>query len=211
MDPAEKFLSKEDRRTIESRIEHAEQRSSGEIVVMAVASSYHYPLAALLGALLFSFIIAIAVTLAFGDEHMWFFLAAFGLTFIALHELTSRVSLLKRLFVKASDMKEEVDEAALSAFYRRNITNTRQHTGVLIYISLFERQVRVVADKGVNSHVDSAVWQEVVDAVIAGIKSGRQTEAIASAVDRCGDILAAHFPPIPGHRNELSNAVIIGT
>ncbi len=210
MDPAEKFLSAEDRKAIESHIGEAEKRTSGEVVVMAVASSYHYPLAAVLGALLLSLIIAIAIAIARGEEQMWFFLAAFAITFIFLHELTSRLPVLKRLFVRASDMREEVDEAALSAFYHRNITSTREHTGVLFYISLFERQVRVVADKGIRSKVDPALWQGLADAIITGIKSGRQREAIASAVDRCGDILAGHFPPVPGHRNELPNAVIIG-
>jgi putative membrane protein len=107
-------------------------------------------------------------------------------------------------------MKEEVEEAAINAFYQKDINQTVDHTGILIYISLFEHHVRVIADKGINAKVDKAVWQEIVDTIVGGIKSKAQAAAIAGAVDRCAAILAAHFPLKAGDRNELGNEVIIG-
>ena len=209
-DSAEKFLTAEERLQIEARIAAAEKRTSGEIVVNVVSSSYHYPFATVLGSLLLSMIIGIGVALFANDETMWFFLAVFSLSFMALHELFKRVDLLKRLFVTASDMKEEVEEAAIQSFYQRNINRTVDHTGILIYISLFERNVRVVADQGINEKMAQEVWQEVVNTIVSGICAKAQAKALAAAVDRCADILATHFPVRADDRNELPNEVIIG-
>lgn len=209
-DPAEKFLSKGERLQIEARIAEAEKRTSGEIVVMVVPSSYHYPLASMIGSSLLAMLLGIAVALLAGNESLWFFLEVFGLSFIVLHELIKRTPLLKRLFVTPSDMREEVEEAAINSFYHRNINLTVDHTGILIYISLFERNVRVIADQGINAKVDKLVWQEIVDTIVQGIKSKGQAAAIGTAVDRCAEILATHFSLKAGDRNELANEVIIG-
>ena len=209
-DPAEKFLTEGDRKQIEARIAEAEKCTSGEIVLMVVPSSYHYPLASLLGSLLFSLLLAVVVTLLAGHENMWFFLSVFGISFMVFHEVIKRTLFLKRLFVEASDMKEEVMEAAITSFYHRGITHTVDHTGILIYISLFERSVRVIADKGINDKVQQDTWQEIVNTIVGGFREKEHSKAIAAAVDRCGEILATHFPIKPGDRNELGNEVIIG-
>ena len=209
-DQAEKFLTPAERLHIEARIAAAEKRTSGEVVVKVVSSSYHYPLASMFGSSLLSIILGIAGSLVADNESMWFFLAVFSISFILLHELFKRLHLLRRLFVTASDMKEEVEEAAIHSFYRRNINNTVDHTGILLYISLFERKVRVVADRGINEKVAQDVWQEIVNIIVNGIRAKAQAKAIAEAVDRCAEILATNFPLKAGDRNELSNTVIIG-
>ncbi len=209
-DAAEKFLTAGERLQIEARIAEAEKRTSGEIVVMVVPSSYHYPLASMTGSSLLAVLLGIAVALLAGRESMWFFLEVFGFSFIVLHELIKRIPFLKRFFVTASDMKEEVEEAAIQSFYHRNINLTVDHTGILIYISLFEHNVRVIADQGINAKVNTELWQEIVDTIVRGIKSKGQAAAIATAVDRCAEILALHFPIKANDRNELGNEVIIG-
>jgi putative membrane protein len=130
---------------------------------------------------------------------------------MVLNELFTRVPTLKRPFVSASDRQREVEEGALGAFFRRGINDTIDHTGILLYISLFEHKVRVVADKGISEKVDQEVWQAIVDIIISGIHEKRQGTAVAAAVDRCGQILARHFPVKPGDRNELADTIIMGT
>jgi len=209
-DSAEKFLAAAERLQIEARIAEAEKRTSGEIVVMVVPSSYHYPLASMIGSTLLAMLIGIAVVLFTGSDSRWLFLEVFACSFILLHEVFKRIPLLKRLFVTAADMKEEVEEAAINSFYHKDINQTTDHTGILIYISLFEHNVRVVADRGINAKVEKELWQEIVGIIVRGIKSKGQAAAICTAVDRCAEILAAHFPLKTGDRNELGNEVIIG-
>jgi putative membrane protein len=210
MNIAETFLGAAGRRQVEERIEKAEKRTSGEIVVMIAPSSYHYPYAGLLGSTLLSILLSVAVSLVFAKDSMWFFLCTYALSFILMHELSRRLLFLKRPFISSKDMEAEVEEAAVMAFYRSGINRTAGHTGILLYISLFEHKVRVVADQGINAKVGQPVWQEVADIVSAGFRGKAHAEALSKAVDRCADILAEHFPPIGGKSNELPDTVIIG-
>ena len=209
-DSAEKFLTATERRQIEARIAEAKKHTSGEIVVMVVPSSYHYPLATMLGSLLLAILLGIAATFLSRNESIWFFLPVFGVSFMLFHELIKRIDIIKRVFVTASDMKGEVDEAAIQSFYHRKINHTVAHTGILIYISLFEHKVRVIADKGINEKVPQDLWQEIVNIIIRGISGKKHGNAIAAAIDRCGEILSSHFPAKLEDRNELGNEVIIG-
>jgi putative membrane protein len=209
-DPVNSFLTEQDKRFIEERIREAEKTTSGEIVVKVVASSDGYPAAGLLGSSMFSLALAIAAMLVAGSRDMWLFLMLFGVLFILLNELFKRVSMLKRPFVSAADMHEEVEQAAAAAFYRRGIYDTAERTGILIYISVFEHRVRVIADKGISAKVEHHLWQEIVDTIITGIRQKRQGAAIADAVKRCGRILSQYFPIKSGDRNELSDSIIMG-
>ncbi len=209
-DSAEKFLTAAERLQVEARIAEAEKRTSGEIVVMVVPSSYHYPLASMLGSSLLAILLGIAASLFFGKENMWFFLAVFGLSFMVFHEFIKRFNIIKRIFVTASDMKGEVEEAAIQSFYNRNINLTVDHTGILIYISLFERKVRVVADQGISAKVAQEIWQKIVNTIVHGIRRKDHGNAISASVDQCADILASHFPVKAGDYNELGNEVVIG-
>ena len=209
-DSVEKFLSRKEREAVEERIRAAEARTAGEIVVMVVPSSYHYPLANVLGGALFGLVFAIILSLASGWETMWHFLGFFLVSFALGNEAIKRSFFLKRFFVTASDMEEEVKEAAVGSFYKKEIYDTVDHTGILIYVSLFEHRVWVLADKGINARVDAALWKEIAALVVEGVRQKRAADALAEAVDRCGDILAEHFPRKPDDRNELDDRLIVG-
>ncbi len=205
-----KFLSEEDKAAIEEAVREAEKRTSGEIVLMVVSSSYHYPLANILGGLLFGVVAAVLVALLTGLSSMWHFLGFFVPSFALCSEVIKRSYLLRRLFVTRSDMDEEVEEAAIASFYKKEIYDTREHTGILIYLSLFEHRVRVLADKGIDKKVERKVWQEITAMITDGIREKRQAAAICQAVLRCGDILEKNFPAEEENPNELGDSVIIG-
>ncbi len=209
-DLVNRFLSTEDKALIKERVAAAEKRTTGEIVVMVVSSSYHYPLANILGGALFGFIVAISISLITGMETMWHFLGFFLPSFVLGNETIKRSFFLKRPFVSRSDMEEEVEEAAIGSFYKKEVYNTRDYTGILIYISLFEHRVWVLGDKGINAKVDPAVWQGIADIITAGIKGKKQGLAICEAVDHCGDILQQHFPSSSDNPNELDDSVVVG-
>lgn len=206
----EKFLSDEDKSAIEATVREAEKRTAGEIVVMVVASSHHYPLANILGGMLFGVAGGISTALITGLTTMWHFLGFFALSFVLCNEVIKRSFFLKRFFVTGSDMEEEVEEAAIASFYKKEIYDTRDHTGILIYISLFEHRVWVLGDKGIDKMVDKMVWREITGMITDGIREKRQVSAICQAVGRCGDILEKYFPAKEDDSNELGDAVIIG-
>jgi putative membrane protein len=101
-----------------------------------------------------------------------------------------------------------VKEATEKEFYIQGLYRTREETGILIFISVFERQVWVLADRGINEKLPSETWQDVVDLVVDGIKERRQVDAICQAVDQVGQILETHFPATSNNPDELESVII---
>ena len=214
---AGRFLDDSERKQIEQCVHEVEETTSGEIVPMVVSQSYHYPMAAMLGALILSLLIASGVTAGvslrrawegFGLFDLWTFPAVFAVSFLVLHELIRRVRALKRLFITAGEITDEVQEAALTSFYRHRLNNTRDKTGILIFVSVFEHRALVLADEGISARVDPGAWKQVVDTVTAGIRQKRQAEAICEAVRRCGRMIQDKFPRRPDDVNELRNLIV---
>jgi len=211
------FLSEEEKKEIESCVKEVEKNTSGEIVPMVVSASYHYPMSNMIGALIFSLLISIGVTLVFSIRKswggatvldLWLFPAVFAVSFLIFHELVKRIPWLKRIFITKTEIDEEVEEAAMTSFYRNGLNNTRDRTGVLIFISVFERRTFVLADEGINAKVDKGVWQEIVDSVVQSIRQRRQTEGICQAVRRCGDLIRKAFPIKADDTDELDNLIV---
>jgi putative membrane protein len=212
-----KFLSDADKKTIEACVREVEKSTSGEIVPMVVSASYHYPMSNMIGGLILALLISIAVTLVFSIQKawggisaidLWLFPAVFAVAFLLFHELVKRIPRLKRIFITKAEIAEEVEEAAVTSFFRNGLNNTRDRTGILIFISVFERRAFVLADQGINAKVDSGVWQEVVDLVVDSIRRHHQTEGICEAVKRCGRLIQEHFPIKKDDTNELDNLIV---
>jgi putative membrane protein len=206
-----KFLTAAERLAIETRVKSAESGASGEIVVMAVPASNHYHAANLAGSGTCALILAIVVMLLLRSENMWLFLPIFAFLFVGAYELFKRILWLNRPFVDRREMAEAVEEASVRAFFHSKVHETRHRAGILIYISLFERSVRVLADTGIDSKAGPQAWQEIVALVTKGIERGAQGEAIIEAVDRCAELLLRHFPGREKGVNELGDAVILGS
>jgi putative membrane protein len=208
------FLSEADRHKIEARVREAESHTRGEIVVMVVPESYHYPMAALLGGTAFSFPAAIALTqvlgglLWVGPDDLWVFLTALIPLFLAFHEFVRRIPVLKRCFIRLKEMEEEVREAAHIQFFRKGLYRTREETGVLIYISVFEHGVWLLGDRGINAAIPAEHWNGVVAGIVQAIKEGRPADGICQAVEEVGGILRDKFPISPDDRNELENLMV---
>ncbi|MBN1929904.1 MAG: hypothetical protein JW764_10230 [Chlorobiaceae bacterium] len=206
----QKFLTDEERRKIEQKVREAEASTSGEIVVMAVGESSNYPAAIMAASGAIALVLALAGAMVYGSESMWLFLVLFALLFIVANEAVKRFPVLKRPFVSREEIAEEVEEAATHSFYHRKVHETRDRTGILIYISLYEHSVRVLADTGIDAVAGRQPWQGVVDTITKGIREGRPGEGICTAVGQCGELLTRHFPRKADDTNELGDAVIIG-
>jgi putative membrane protein len=166
---AQRFLTREEQERINEATRLAESRTSGEIVPMVVSASHDYPLASVVGAAIFALPPALLLTpyiaapLWLGHQDMWIFLALFCLFALPAHALIGRIPALKRLFLTSSQVDEEVREAAITAFFAEKLYKTREENGILIFISVFEHRVWVLADSGINSRINPGQWQEVVD------------------------------------------------
>jgi putative membrane protein len=213
-DLAKQFLTPSERENIKNTVAAAEQTTSGEIVVMVVPASYHYPIANLLGATAISLPLSLILTplagefMWMGPQNMWVFLGIFSLLFAGFYITVKQISGLKRLFLSKKEIEEEVEEAALTSFYKHQLYKTRDETGVLLFVSVFEHKVWVLADRGINEKLPPDTWDKIVSQMISGIKEKRQAEAICKAVEAVGRILNQHFPIKSDDTDELKNLII---
>lgn len=210
---ASQFLSEEERARIQTAVAEAEKTTSGEIIPMIVSASYHYPVADILGGVSLSLPLALIIAplvgrwFWIGAQNMWLFLGFFILLFFLFHPIIRNTLWLKRFFVSSKETEEEVKEAALVSFFREGLYKTRDETGVLIFISVFERRVWILGDSGIDEKVEQKEWDAIVQGIVTGLKEKRQADAICEAVKRTGDLLRTHFPIKPGDTDELKNLI----
>ena len=186
---------------VTAAVSRAERATSGEIVPIVVAHSDAYADVRLAAAAL--------VALALGGLGLelepalarWFAPTQICV-FAALFWLFGRRPILRALLPNAF-ATERVHRAASLAFHDAGLVETRERTGILIYVSLLERRVQIVADRGVHGRVADGTWDGVVERVLAGIRAGRAEEGLIDGIRLCGEILAASFPPRADDRNEL--------
>ena len=86
---------------------------------------------------------------------------------------------------------ERVHRAAELAFHQLGIVETRDRTGILIYVSLLERRVVVLADRGIHARVADGTWDGVVARIVEGIRRGEADDGLAEGIRLCGEILRA--------------------
>jgi putative membrane protein len=89
------------------------------------------------------------------------------------------------------------------------LQNTKDRTGILILVSILERRVHVLADKGLNDRVPPGTWDGLVNGILVGIRTGQATDAICEAIAKCGVLLAQVSPAGSGDNpNELPDRII---
>jgi putative membrane protein len=79
---------------------------------------------------------------------------------------------------------------------------------VLIFASVAERYAEIVADAGINEKVTPQVWDRAINELTTAITAGRPADGFVEAVEQCGAVLAAHFPPGALKRNELPDKLL---
>jgi len=208
MTTAKDFFTEAERDRIKAAVQQAEKSTSGEIVPMVVDDSYDYPRAEILGGGLFSLAAAVTLSWAFFDESLWHFLWLLALGYFPFKCLIHNLPSLRRRLIHPDEIDEEVAEKAALAFLGQELHHTRDETGILIFISLFERRVHVLADRGINDVVPANHWDGIVQTITDGIHRGEPCDALCAAIESCGRILAEKFPVKDDDTDELPNLVI---
>ena len=94
-------------------------------------------------------------------------------------------------------------ERAIETFSDLRVWDTERNNGVLLYLLLADRDVEIVADRGFNGKVSPQEWEQVCRVMEAALRDGRHTDAVLVGIDSITQLIARHFPPSPGERNEL--------
>jgi putative membrane protein len=95
----------------------------------------------------------------------------------------------KRMLIDQKHMDESTRQRAVTAFLDEEIFNTRHRTGIMIFISFFEHEVIVMADRGISKVVDQKEWDKIVSDLVMQIREGKIIDGIEVCIKRCGEIL----------------------
>lgn len=194
MTSLERF-SEADLQSIRDAVRSAEQRTGGEIVTYLVGRCDPYPEAIWRGSV-FTGLFAVALSSSVhylrgvwgGDPLLWMLLPLLaGLLIGAL--VFGRIPALSRTLIDNTILDRRVGMRAEAAFLEEEVFKTRDRTGILLFVALFEHRAVVLGDEGINRRVEPEEWQKIIDPLVAGLRSGNPTAALVHAVEQCGGLL----------------------
>lgn len=206
------------RDAVEQAVKRAEARTAAEVVCVVATESGRYARAESLAGLVFSLLALATADLAWharlpdgawgAPAPLWLLGAAVVAGFFAGLLLASRVHPLRHVFVTQRELDEEVEAGADRAFVRTGAGSTKGRTGVLVYVSLFERRVVVRLDEAVKAAAGDAFARELCATAVAALKSGKREAALVELIDAVAAALAEKLPPAADRGEGLPNHLV---
>ncbi len=100
-------------------------------------------------------------------------------------------------------------ERALDIFSHLRVWDTAHNNGVLIYLLLADRDVEIIADRGIDAKVGASGWQKICAEMETDFKAGDFERGVLKGIEAVSKQLAAHFPKHRGGKNELPDAPVV--
>jgi putative membrane protein len=200
------MISDADKTRISAAIRNAESHTDGEIFCVIARHSSDYrlvPLAWAASAALFAPLPLIYLTQWSAELVYLSQLTIFLIAAVALSHPKLRFHIVPR-----QARHDRAHAEAMRQFFAQGLDKTERRTGVLIFASSGERYAEIVADSGINEKVAPNVWDDAVTVLVTAIKAGRPADGFVAAIEQCGAVLSAHFPPGALKRDELSDKLL---
>lgn len=216
-------LSQKDFEEISEAVRKAEAKTTGEIETAITAESAHYAFWELLASVCIS-VLVFAVLLPFAGkinsvyeritwtQRIWALPALYG--FICFASVAAsfylfNIPALDRIVIPRIVRNASVTRRAMRHFTESGIYETAEHSGILIFVSYLEHQVRIVADRGISVKISPDLWKIISDGLAADIKSGNAKTGFINAIEKCGDLLAQNFPAHEKNPDELPDGLTV--
>jgi putative membrane protein len=201
------ILTDSEKQQLREAIHRAEAKTHGEIVTVIARASgnyFYYPTlwAAVLAIL--SPVLLLALPGSLGPlgivelQLLVFVLLAIGL----------RWGPIKRRLVPREQQRQYCARRAREQFLAQNLHTTRDRTGVLLFVSVFEQHVELLADAGIHARVPDGTWDALIRQFTARIRDGQIGDGFVEAVNTIGSHLATHFPADDANPNELPDHLV---
>jgi putative membrane protein len=200
------MISEADHLRIVEAIRAAEQKTSGEIFCVIARASGDYLLVAIAWATLLALTVPLPLIYFTSLPAASIYLIQLAVFIVAAVVLS--LPPIRYRIVPKRRMWGRAHAEAVNQFLAHGLHLTERRTGVLIFASVAERHAEIVADQGINARVEQEVWSGAVEAMISAIRQGRPADGFVAAVERCGAVLAEHFPPGVLNPDELPNKVV---
>ncbi len=119
-----------------------------------------------------------------------------------------RFPMLKLALIPREVKQHRASRKAHELFFLEGLHLTEGRHGIMLFVSVAEKYVEVIADQGISGRVEQAVWDNVVLRFSECLKQGRVYEGYRLAISECGDVLARHCPAKNREKNEIPNHLI---
>jgi len=205
---ADEFFSAEEKERLKATIQEVESKTIGEIVVMVVDQSDHYFEAEVLGGVVLGSLLSLILSLLFFHSSIWSYVPLSFVLFFPCWVLFKRVDVLKKHFIGMRRKEEAVRLRAERVFFEKGLYKTKKNTGVLFFLSLLERKIWVLADRGIYEKMDQETLNRYANEVSKGVRESRPCEALSQAIKAIGISLSQHFPVTSDHTDELPDDVM---
>jgi putative membrane protein len=114
----------------------------------------------------------------------------------------------RRMLTPGALRHHRVRQAARLHFVAAGARLSDAEPHILIFASLADRRVELVAHDNIHKAVGEGPWNAAVAAMVAGVKAGKPADGMVAAIEICGAALAEHFPPDGTPKNRLPNTVL---
>ena len=201
-------LSNVDRIRIAEAVVEAEEKTRGEIVPLLVRASDDYPGARWRLAVSVGLLVGMALVMIWPGLDSAYVLLGVASGMVVGHALAFVRPILRWVLTKR-EVDEEVRQRAREAFLELNLHATQERTGVLVMISLLERRIEIVSDRGIEEHVPEGFWAEVIQAMTVPLRHRDVATGLVMSVERVGALLAREFPATGPRQNALPDDVVV--
>jgi len=206
---AHDVLDANDEAGVHAALAEAERHTVGEIVPVVLERSDRHPGACWLSALV-ALVLGTLLLEGLLPRNDALLLVACQVALGALgYAAAALLPAWKRLFISERRANEMAEEQAFQEFYRLGLHRTEAATGVLIFVSLLEKRVIVLADTGIDEKVGADHWKRVDEAILSGIAAGELREGLLEGIRECGEVLAEHFPVGDDDENEIPDRIVV--
>ena len=188
--------------TLAQCVKEIEQSTDAELVIVVRARSGNYRHADYLSGVLIAFAGLLGLLFLPFEFHQYWVPIDVAVLFVIGVFLCSRGSAIRRLLTTGKFRDEAVRAGAAAMFYEAGIANTEAEMGVLIYLSLLERRLELIADRGVLKAMPSLEWNQSL-AELKEVGRKPELQALLKALRELGALLAKHLPATGENPNEL--------
>lgn len=199
------LLEEESLHKIENCITDVEKKTSGEIVIAISLQSGEYRDVNYLTGIILALVSLVFILFSPFHIHTYFVLPDIMFFFIAGYFIPRFIPGIKRPLTSEKRRVTQSVSGARLAFFEEGVFATRERTGVLIYISLFERYIEIIPDLGVDGRIPRGRWNELRYSVNNTLKSNPCTDEIISFICKCGKLMEEMMPAKPDKADEIPN------
>lgn len=195
---------------IEKAVAAAEAKTHAEIVVVLAHRSAGYRATALLISVFLVYVVLLVALFSHFEIGPLALAVELPVLLVLFYHLAVRGPSLIRLTTRKTVLRQAVKNAAYATFYEESVGGTKQRTGVLVYLSILEARVSVVADSGVLSAIPIGELEAVRWSETGGNPhSLGQMPDVLNGIAALGELCATHLPNDGPYDNEIPNTPVV--